>query len=560
MKKLILLFSLIGFYTNFLNAQQTVGLFQNDPGSFNGYTLFSPNGDTTTYLIDNCGNKVHTWHSQYKAGLYAYIQPDGRLLRGGVSPLPGSDFQAGGRAGIIQILDWNSNVLWEYETYTSSTIQHHDCRMLPNGNILSLQWQKYDSLTAILNGRNPSLIPDGEIWSDRIVEYQPIGTDSAIIVWSWDFWDHMIQDFDSSKLNYGVVADHPELINLNFVGFQPTGIHDWLHCNAISYNDSLDQIVISARHTSEIYIIDHSTTTIESASHSGGNMGKGGDLLYRWGNPAAYDRGTSADQQLFTQHDSYWIPNDLTDGGKIMIFNNGPRPSENFSSVDIINPPRDGMGNYIINSGQPFGPLAPDWQYTSPVKEDFYGQYISGAQRLPNGNTLICNGPEGNIFEIDNANNIVWNYINPVLTNGIILSQGDTLSTTTVPGLSGKNNIVFRAYRYGPDYAGLNGQTLTPTVPVELNPTPSSCTITSINNLTPIYTAAIYPNPANDFILIDINEPINTNYKIYDIAGKIVSSGVLNSGKNSINTSDMTNGVYFIQIDNYPVEKFIINY
>ena len=560
MKKFILLLSLIAFNLNFLNAQQTVGLFQNDPGSFNGYTLLSPAGDRNSYLVDNCGIKVHTWITPYQPGAYAYLQENGNLLRTGVSPNNLSSFQAGGRGGVIQILDWNSNVIWEYETSKDSSIQHHDCRMLSNGNILSLQWQKYDSLTAIQNGRNPSLLPDGEIWSDKIVEYQPIGSDSAVIVWEWDFWDHMIQDFDPSKLNYGVVADHPELLNINYVGFQPTGIDDWTHCNAISYNDSLDQIVISARHTNEIYIIDHSTTTAEAASHSGGSMGKGGDFLYRWGNPAAYNRGTIAEQQLFTQHDSYWIPNNLNDGGKIMIYNNGPRPSGNFSSVDIINPPKDGLGNYIINPGQPFGPLAPDWQYTAPVKEDFYGQFISGAQRLPNGNTLICNGPEGNIFEIDNGNNIVWSYINPVLTNGIILSQGDTLSPSNFPGLISKNNIIFRAYRYGPDYAGLTGQTLTPTVPIELNPTPSSCTITSINNLNPIYTATIYPNPANDFIIVDINETINTNYQIYDIAGKVVLSGVLNSGGNSINTSVLTNGIYFIQIDNYQVEKLIINY
>lgn len=558
MKKILLLFSFIGFYIHFLSAQQTVGLFQNDANSYNGYTLFNQTASKTTYLIDNCGEIVHTWTSQYSPGLYAYLQPDGKLLRTGY--IADSIFVAGGRGGILQLLDWNSNVLWEYSTITDSTIQHHDCRMLPNGNILALQWIRYDSLTAILNGRDSSFIPDGEIWSEKIVEYQPIGTDSAVIVWEWSFWDHLIQDFDVTKLNYGVVADHPELININFVGFQPSGVKDWLHCNAISYNDSLDQIVISSRHTSEIYIIDHSTTTVEAASHSGGVMGQGGDFLYRWGNPQAYGRGTSSDQQLFTQHDSYWIPNNLNDGGKIMIFNNGPKFFVNFSSVDIIDPPKDGLGNYIINTGQAFGPLAANWQYTAPSQGDFFGQFISGAQRLPNGNTLICNGPEGNFFEIDNSNNIVWNYINPILNNGDTLSQGDTIPILPIPGLIAKQNLVFRAYRYGVDYSGLNGQTLTPMVPIEQNPWASTCTITSIQNQLIDMQANIYPNPASNEINIQLENNRNAKYFVSDLMGKFIVNGYIVNGQTQINTENWVNGMYLINLPNNTVKKVIINH
>ncbi|MGC8644373.1 MAG: hypothetical protein ACP5XB_31305, partial [Isosphaeraceae bacterium] len=59
----------------------------------------------------------------------------------------------------------------------------------------------------------------------------------------------------------------------------------------------LDQILLSVHSFSEIWIIDHGTTTAEAATHKGGRSGKGGDLLYRWGNPQAYRAGTAADQQ-----------------------------------------------------------------------------------------------------------------------------------------------------------------------------------------------------------------------------------------------------------------------
>ncbi len=175
---------------------------------------------------------------------------------------------------------------------------------------------------------------------------------------------------------------------------------DWLHCNSIDYNAQTDEIVISSRVLSEFYIIDHSTTTSEASTHSGGNSGKGGDILYRWGNPIGYDNGTLNDQKLFGQHNVYWIEDSLQDGGKIMIFNNGQ--GRGFSSVDIVNPLKDVNGNYFLNINNTFGPDSAEWTYTDPNPTNFYSSYISGAQRLIGGNTLICDGAHGTFFEIDN--------------------------------------------------------------------------------------------------------------------------------------------------------------
>src|SRR5262249_52369420 len=118
--------------------------------------------------------------------------------------------------------------------------------------------------------------------------------------------------------------------NRQFRGF----LADWTHANPVSYNAKLDQVMVSPRGFSEFWIIDHSTSKAEAAGHKGGRHGKGGDLLYRWGNPEAYRAGTAADRRLFSQHDPHWIPEGLQGAGHVLVFNNGGgRPDGNYSSV-----------------------------------------------------------------------------------------------------------------------------------------------------------------------------------------------------------------------------------
>ena len=178
----------------------------------------------------------------------------------------------------------------------------------------------------------------------------------------------------------------------------------------MDYDAVNDQIILSVRSFNEFWIIDHSTTTAEAAGHTGGNSGKGGDLLYRWGNPSAYDRGTALDQTLGGQHDAGWIPPGFPGHGNIMVFNNFAGP--NFSSVLQLTPPVDGSGNYSIAPGQPFGPSAATWEYTATPPTDLYSPFVGGAQRLRNGNTLITEGASGLMFEIDTNETVVWSYQN----------------------------------------------------------------------------------------------------------------------------------------------------
>jgi hypothetical protein len=215
------------------------------------------------------------------------------------------------------------------------------------------------------------------------------------------------------------------LQGIGYVGAAPTRrggrgmpIPDWTHVNGVAYNAKLDQIMISPREFNEVWIIDHSTTTEEAKGHTGGRSGKGGDLLYRWGNPAAYRAGDKGDQRLFSQHDTHWIPEGLPGAGHMLVFNNGGgRPDGNFSSVDEIELPVDAQGNYR-RDGAAFGPKEATWTYVAEEPEQFNAMLMSGAQRLANGNTLICTGFGGEIFEVTADRKVVWKLIVPSDSEG----------------------------------------------------------------------------------------------------------------------------------------------
>jgi hypothetical protein len=247
---------------------------------------------------------------------------------------------------------------------------------------------------------------------DEIIEVQKTGSASGTIVWEWHAWDHLIQDFDSSKQNYGAVADHPELIDLNFgVDFQ--GVTDWLHTNSVDYNPAFDQILLSVHNFNEIWVIDHSTTNEEAAGHTGGGYGHGGDLLYRWGNPQAYRAGSSSDEKFYGMHDASWIPPGYPGEGHILVFNNGlNRPGSLYSSIDEFIPPVNATGYYYLESGSAYGPAERTWIYTANPPTSFYATQLSGAQRLKNGNTLICDGEAGHFFEVTATGTTVWEYTN----------------------------------------------------------------------------------------------------------------------------------------------------
>jgi hypothetical protein len=476
------------------------------------------------------GRVVRTWESKYLAGQDAYLLENGHLLRAAKLSDSEALFAGEGAGGRVQEFTWDGKLVWDFKFHNDRQIHHHAITPLPNGNMLLIVWERKTARQAIEAGANPELAGQGELLVDSLVEVRPQGFIGGQVVWEWHLWDHLVQDHDKSRANYGAVADHPELVDVNF-GRRPgrgfggfTGpfggpkkeddprkkkanddalaklkgigylgasggkkfagfIPDWTHVNAVAYNAKLDQLVLCPRSFNEIWIIDHGSTTAEAASHRGGKSGKGGDLLYRWGNPRAYRAGVQADQQLFAQHDAHWIADGLSGAGHLLIFNNGGgRPGGNYSSVDEIVLPVDAQGRYSRQSGTAFGPEKPAWTYTAARKSDFFAMMMSGAQRLPNGNTLVSTGFEGTIFEVTPAGETVWKYLTPTDSGarggprfGPGRGKGPPGFGGPRPGPGGGppgfggwgGSAIFRAYRYGPDYPGLRDRDLTPGKTIE---------------------------------------------------------------------------------------------
>jgi hypothetical protein len=519
----------------FSSVQGQVGVQTLSEGVQNGYTLIHPQDSDHSYLISNNGYLVHKWEGNAISGKSLYLLENSLLLR--TMNSKEAYLNGGGVGGIIELIAWDGTPVWRYKASSENEFrQHHDVQYLPNGNILSLEWVSISAEEAIANGRNPATLVDfaTEIWSERIVEYKPIFPDGAEVVWQWNLWDHIIQDFDASKSNYGVVAENPGKLDVNFLGLGNSSLPaDWLHMNSISYNEVLDQIVLSSPFLSEIYVIDHSTTTSEAATNLGGNYANGGDFLFRWGNPQSYKRGMAEDQRLFGQHTARWLKE--TGSTKIILFNNGnQRPEGEFSTIEIITlPDEEGNGFYDTPETTAYEPSEALIQYIAETPTDFYSRQLSGAQILPNGNMLICEGLKGKLFEINKQNEIVWQFVNPARINNELCIND--VSTANPIGL-------FRGEKYPLDYPGLPDGLL----PAEVLYWESDCIPTSVNNET--YLSA-WPNPFSSSINVVGGKAFH-EIRLMDQGGRVIFNNRLPLPSNSeiLSLEDIPSGSYLLQI------------
>ena len=496
---------------------------------FDGFTLFSTydNTQNSSLLISNNQNVIHTWEHENGPASMPYLMPDSSIIY--PYKVQNPSMVAGGVGGGIQRIKWNETIMWNY-TFSDSVYQHHnDIEVMPNGNVLIIVWERKNDIEAYSAGRQTIESVLNEIWASAILELEP---ETGDIVWEWHIWDHLIQDLDPSLLNYGIVSEHPELMDINYGNIGDGDANaDWMHINSVDYNSQLDQIVISSRNMNEFYIIDHSTTNEEVSSHTGGLYNKGGDFLYRWGNPEVYNRGNPEDKKLYGQHDVTWIEDGYPGYGSLILYNNGQgRPDGNYSSVDVITPIIEENGNYSISSNLPFLPEELSWTFIDNGL--FYSGRQSGAQRLPNGNTLITVAYSNRIFEVSLEGAIIWDY-----------------------NINGTSIGIPRARKYDTEY--LNSNNLS-----KLNDGLGR-NFKLIQN---------FPNPFNPVTTLqyDLPEDALVNITIYDMMGRIVSnlvSSQQNAGYKSIQWDATNNAgqpvsaglyLYTIQVGKFKQTKKMV--
>lgn len=519
------------------NAQEaTVGTRHYASAAFEGYSLLSPVSYHTTFLLNNCGEIINEWQGIDNNAFFVEITQQGNLLKGEVHET--DNFFMGGAAGWIREYDWGNKLIWEILISDSTRRLHHDMELMPNGNILAIAWEKMSRDQSIAAGRDPSLLEDEGLWFTGIYEIKPILPDTYELVWEWHAWDHLVQDFDSSKANYGVVSQQIGQLDIN--KGNTNNYHDWAHVNGIDYHPDYDQIILSSPMFNELWIIDHSTSTQEAATSSGGLSGRGGSILWRWGNPLSYNRGTSADKQLFFQHDGRWINTGQRFVNSISVFSNRDQVNgASRSIVKIIDPGFDTTNHsYPLSDGR-YLPLTPSYQYV--LADTLYAPRVSGAQVLPNDNMLITSGSNGRIIEIDDQETSVWDYLVPITRLGMIVEQGTLLN---------RGATVFKLNKIAPDHPGLTNKILTPGNPIETFPI--ACELVGENEF--ISTAnellSVFPNPINDMMTVSVNQKEHGEISVLNMFGQEIYRANV-QGEVNIHTSQWQNGIYVLRFNQY---------
>jgi hypothetical protein len=318
---------------------------------------------------------------------------------------------------------------------------------------------------------------------------------------------------------------------------------------------------VSSHNLNEWYIIDHSTSTEEAASHTGGFSGKGGDILFRWGNPAAYDAtGTAI---LNVTHDAHWIPEGVPNAGRLVGFNN-KGASATKSSVDQIILPQNGY-NFDRIAGQAFAPST----YTERHASTGYTNNMGNSQQLPNGNMLVCLALSGVVYEINSAGTTLWSK-----TMGGSVSQSfkyekcyvenqapsqPTISKDATT-LTASSASAYQWYKNGVLIEGANQQTYTPNEEaiyvVRIKDTAAcfnvysasykySNTSTGMNDDLKLNELKVFPNPSTGLFNLELDGITDFNTMVFSMNGDLVFEG---ENIKEIDLSSLANGVYFLHV------------
>ena len=470
---------------------------------FDGFALYNSLNSSTTFLIDKDGNIAHRWNLPTRGNYAVLLKDNGNIVRGAI--YNGTDIRGAAVGGMVQEWDKDANLIWEHIYSDATKVSHHDITLMPQGGVLLTAWEVIDRAHLDSLGY---LATANQRYGTHFVELRQIaGTQEAEVVWEWHIVDHMVQDGDPDLSNYGVIADNPQLMDVNVPtsgGFGgPGGGGDWFHVNGVNYSETLDLITFSSRFLSEIFVIDHSTTSAEAAGHTGGNSGMGGDFLYRWGNPSNYD--TPGNRRIMGPvHDARFIPDDgRFRGGFIQFFNNAG--ADGTTAITAIDPPFNGT-TYDREPGKAYGPEIEDFSLATRARAS--GQSASNA--MPNGNTFV-NLSGGYMYEEDRDGNMVWQY-----------PEGPA-----------------KAFRYTCDHPGIKA----------LLGDDSGCPTSSTKSYLVEQNLQMAPNPSDGFFNITGLSGLNKiqSIEVMDSAGKILQ--VIENQSNTVDLSNNASGFYLVKFN-----------
>lgn len=396
---------------------------------WNGYTIFQAK-ETGAALIDMSGSVVKLWKGLH--GFPNSILPGGYVM-GSTGERP-VKFAFQDMRDLVQV-DWDGNIVWKFDRYEEiqdegeepawMARQHHDFQRegCPVGYYVPGMEPQVDRGNTLIvchkNLKNPA-ISQNPLMDDTIIEV----TWDGKIVWEWISSDHF-EKMGFSEASKNIIARNPTM--------KPQGVGDWMHINCMSklgpnrWFDAGDErfhpenIMFDGRQTNIIAIIDKKT----------------GKLVWKVG--PDYDSTPELKKLgwIIGQHHAHMIPRGLPGEGNILVFDNGGWAG--YGAPHPCSPTGHNVALRDHSRVLEFDPVTLEivWQYT-PVEAGFlfpldatrfYSPFISSAQRLPNGNTLITEGSDGRMIEVTPEHEIVWEYISPYW------------------GKAMKMNMVYRAYR-----------------------------------------------------------------------------------------------------------------
>ncbi len=368
-----------------------------EPGlAYSSYVVFG-GADGKTHLIDMDGNEVHRWaHAGFPSELLdphltggrrgdVLVQlaavTDAEAARSGTSLAPGERLLHGNRT--IGELDWSGKVLWQWGSRApgGAARQHHDIDRLPNGDTLVLaNW-----IHAVPGFKARPL------FDDVIYEVTPQGA----IVWRWVASEHLREfGFSASSLRLIRRSGIPDYLHVN--DMTPLGPNRWFDAGDARFNPN--NILIDSRQANFIVIIDRSS----------------GRVVWRIGpnERSALTDGSRVPRpidQTSGQHDAHLIPPGLPGAGDLLVFDNQGEAGYPPQPLAVL------PGSRVLEINPVTRQIV--WQYTGVDSNgppwSFYSAFISSAQRLPNGNTLIDEGMSGRLFQVIPGGKIVWEYVSP---------------------------------------------------------------------------------------------------------------------------------------------------